>query len=273
MYSIFTSLLEKIKGKEVEAMKRALSILIAVTMVISTSGLSLAFVSLDSETYPASSGTVGGTPSVTVPFNASLKNISGDTGATSVAWGTITGGVTSWLAANQYIAVEGFTTFSDWGIQIYTNNTSYMGTGEPAGLINIANPIYSLPMSWRTKTDKLSTGDVELEINQETVGGYVVLDDGITPDDQYYPWFFMLDKNTDMDPSTIVHDPFGDYQKEATFIGSDGYHHAPGDVNFATPMATDTVYYVYLGANFTMAIPGATYSTDAGSLTVEMYRL
>ncbi len=275
MYSIFTSLLEKIKGKGGETMKAILSIVIAATMVISTSGLSLAaFETLGSETYTASSGTVDGTASVTEPFVASLKNISGDSDATSVSWAAITAGTTSWLAAGQYIAVEGFATYSDWGIQIYTNNTSYTGTGDSAGLINTANTLYSLPMSWRTRTGKLSVGSAELEINQETVGGYQVLDDGITPDDQYYPWFFMLDKNTvDVDVTTAGDQAFGDYQQEATFIGSAGYHHAPGPVNYATPTATDTTYYVYLGANFTMAMPGATYATDANSLTVEMYRL
>ena len=131
-------------------------------------------------------------------------------------------------------------------------------------------------MSWRTKTAKLDPTDVddakELQINQEVSGGYAVLDDGITPDDQYFPWFFMLDKGTpDVDADTVGNQVFGDYQAEATFMGSAGYHHAPGAVNYATPTATDTTYYVYLGANFTMAMPGATYTTS--SITVEMYRL
>ena len=274
MYCIFTSLSEKFIGKEVETMKRVLSIVIAITMVISTSGLSFAaFTSLDKEQYTASSGVVAGTAAVTVPFSASLKNISDDTSATSVAWSTVTSGTTGWLAASQYIPVKGFATYSDWGIQIYTNNTSYTGTGEPAGLINVANTLYSLPMSWRTKTDKLSAGSVELQIIQKTVSGYQVLADGTTPAIEYYPWFFMLDKNGDVDSATAGTQAFGDYQAEATFIGSAGYHHAPGSVNYATPTGTDTTYYVYLGANFTMAMPGATYSTDASSLTVEMYRL
>ena len=272
MYKGLKSLLEKSRGKEVRKMKRVLSIVIAITMVISTSGLSFAaFTSIGKEQYTANSGVVGGTPGVTVGFAASMKNISDDATVSAATWTGVSSGTTSWLAAEQYIAVDGYATYSDWGIQIYTNNTSYTGTGSPAGLINTSNPLYSLPMCWRTKTALLAATSDELKIVQTTAGGYVVLADGTGV--AYYPWFFMLDKNGDVDDVTAGKQPFGDSQVEATFIGSAGYHHAPGTVNYATPFATDTTYYVYLGANFTMAMPGVTYATDASSLTVEMYRL
>jgi len=270
MRNIIMSFAEKFTGKEVKKMKSLLSIVIAITMVISTSGLSFAaFSQIGIETFSASSGAVGGTPDVTVPFDASLKNISGDTTAASVTWTGVSSGVTGWLAANQYIAVQGFATYSDWGIQIYSDNTNYTGTGNPAGLISTSNTIYSLPMAWRTKTAKLTAGSVELGIVEKTVLGYQVLADGTTPAVDYYPWFFLLDKATDMDTVTAGVQVFGTNDDYATFIGSEGYQHAPTD--YATPSATDTTYYVYLGANFTMAMPGVTYSTD--TLTVEMYRL
>jgi len=253
--------------------KRALPVVIVITLIITTSGISFAdpFYPLGAQSISASSGVVGGTAAVTVPFSVSLKNISNDATATSVTWTGVTSGTTSWLAADQYVAVKGYATYSDWGIQIYTDNANYTGTGSPAGLINTTNTLYSLPMAWRTKTAKLATGSVELQIVQKTVGGYVVLADGTTPAISYYPWFFMLDKNGDVDGATAGVQPFGNYQAEATFIGSAGYHHAPGSVNYSTPTATDTTYYIYLGANYTMATPGATYAT--GSLAVMMYRL
>jgi hypothetical protein len=285
--------MEKFKGKEVAAMKRVLSILIAVTMVIATSGLSFAdiYAYIDSATYTASSGPVG-TPanSVTVGFNASLKSLSNDSSADNIGWSNITAGETGWKIANQYIEVKGFAVYSNWGIQIYTDNTSYEGTGDPAGLINT---IYSLPMCWRTKvgffdegteapaeTGSAAISTEEKEISQGVSGGYTVLHDGVSGhepggNDEYFPWFFMLDKNTtDIDITTpLVDDPFGNYQEEATFIGSAGYHHAPGDVadNFATPSHPQDSYYVYLGAKFTMATSGMTYTTT--TLTVEMYHL
>jgi hypothetical protein len=251
-----------------------LPVAIAALIMISACDLSFAdpsFYPLGEKTIKASSGSVGGIASVTVPFSASLNNRSNNSPATTVTWTGATSGTTGWLAANQYIAVQGFATYSDWGIQIYTDNKDYTGTGFPAGLINTANALYSLPMAWRTKTERLATGSVELKIVQKTVGGYTVLDDGVTPDDSYYPWFFMLDKNGDADPAAAGNQGFGNYQPEATFIGSAGYHHAPGDVNYATPTATDTTYYIYLGANFTMAMPGQLYETE--SLVIMMYRL
>ena len=274
MRNIISGFAKKFRGEEVKNMKSLLSIVIAITMVISTSGLSFAaFVSEGTATFSASSGTVGGTPSITQPFSAALKNISGNESASSVAWSSVTAGVTGWKAANQYIAVQGFATYSDWGIQIYTDNEGdsanpeYTGTGNPAGLINAGNTIYSLPMAWRTKTSLLPAGNNQLNIVEQTVNGYQVLADGQGL--QYYPWFFMLDKGTDMDDDTDGDQLFGTEAEYATFIGSKGYQHAPTD--YATPSATDTTYYVYLGANFTMAMPGVTYSTS--SMTVEMYRL
>jgi hypothetical protein len=266
MRNTLTGFAEKFIGKEVKAMKILFIIVITITMIISTSGLSFAaWTSLGAEIFTASSGLVGGDEEVTVDFNATLHNI-GDVGTpTSITWTGVSAGVTSWKAANQYIAVNGFATYSDWGIQIYTNNFNYGGTGNPAGLINTGNTIYSLPMCWRTKTDKLSEGSSELNIYPKVVDGYDVLADN--SNDEYYPWFYMMDKN-EYTEGDVTH-TFGTHQEYATFIGSAGYQHAPTD--YATPWATDTTYYVYLGANFTMAMPGVTYSTD--TLTVEMYHL
>jgi hypothetical protein len=306
MRNMIMSFAEKFNGKEVKIMKSLLAIVIAITMVISTSGLSFAaFSSIGSETFSASTS-VGGSADVTVPFEANLKNLTNDASASSVSWSAVTGGVTGWKAAGQYIAVKGFATYSDWGIQIYTNNTNYTGTGNPAGLVNTGKTIYSLPMCWRTKvgyydedkpteTKKGSESIIanELKIVDGKSDGFNILYDGVTPKDldpkneddttkvhapgqatSYFPWFYMLDKGTpDVDLKTKGNQAFGTHQQEATFIGSAGYHHAPGEVaeNFATPSHPKDTYYVYLGANFTMAIPEATYTTN--SLTVEMYRL
>jgi hypothetical protein len=267
MRNMIMSFAEKFNGKEVKIMKSLLAIVIAITMVISTSGLSFAaFSSIGSETFSASTS-VEGSGSVTVPFEANLKNLSNDAGADSISWTDVSAGETGWLAANQYIAVKGFATYSDWGIQIYTNNTNYTGTGNPVGLVNTSNTIYSLPMAWRTKTSKLAAGNNQLDIVESIVDGSQVLADGTGQ--EYYPWFYMLDKKTDMDDSTSGLQTFGTHHWYATFIGSAGYQHAPTD--YASPEDPGTTYYVYLGAKFTMAMPGATYTTN--SLTVEMYRL
>lgn len=287
----FNSFFEKnLTGREVKEMKKLFTVLLvaALTMSMPASAFA-AFTVDDSEVFDASV-LVSGTPQVTVPFAASLKNISNDNPASALAWSGITAGTTSWKAANQYAQVQGFATFSEWGIQIYTNNTNYTGTSDPAGLIREDNTLFSLPMCWRTRAGVKAIPH-ERDIYQGTSGAFQVLYDGVTPHDldndnpddttkihapgaasPYFPWFFMLDKRTpDVDSATAGNQAFGNYQAGATFIGSAGYHHAPGTVNYATPIATDTIYYAYFGANFTLAVPGKTYSTS--SLTVEMYHL
>jgi hypothetical protein len=273
-------------------MKRVLSIVMAIMLAFSTSGVAFAAFTVDGSASFTASTTVGGVPGISVAFSATMRNLSNDNAAGSMTWTGVTAGSTGWLKADQYIAVQGFATYSDWGIQVYTDNDNYTGTGEPAGLIRTDNTLYSLPMCWRTKVGYYdsATGNPnapgstaataqELVINEGQSGGYTVLYDGVSGHEpgganEYYPWFFMLDKNTtDVDPTTAGNQAYGDYQTEATFIGSAGYHHAPGNVaaNFATPSHPQDTYYVYLGAKFTLAVPGATYATD--SLTVEMYHL
>ena len=270
MRNIIMSFAEKFNGKEVKKMKSLLVIVIAIMMVISTGDLSFAaFSRINAKTYTATSGVIGGTPSVIQTFTANLRNISNNAAATSISWSKVTAGSTGWLKANQYIAVQGFATHSNWGIQVYTNNTNYIGTGDPAGLVNTSNTIFSLPMAWRTLTTRVAIGHTKLGIVEKKVSGHQVLADGTTPAIAYYPWFFMLDKRTDMDSNTSGVQPFGTHQDYATFLSARGYQHAPTD--YATPWATNTTYYVYLGANFTMAIPGVTYRTT--TLTVEMYSL
>lgn len=259
-------------------MKKLIVILVTTIFALSiASSESAAFTVAGSEVYSASAD-VTGTPSVTVLFSAVLKKISDDEDATSVLWTGVNAGSTSWLRCDQYIAVEGYATYADWGIQVYTDNENatiaYTGTGNPAGLVREDNTIFTLSMCWRIKTKTVLGDSSDLVINQRTVTiedeDIVVLDDGTT-DDEYYPWFFMMDKGSDMDEDVEGVQPFSDFQAEATFIGSNGYHHAPGDVNYATPPATDQIYNIYLGANFTTAVPGSTYSTD--TITVEMYHL
>ena len=286
---------QKSKRKEEKAMRKFLSIVITITMIVSTSSLaSAAFDSQGTETFTATSGQIS-TPQnpITVAFSATLKNLSDDTAPVSgnAEWSNVVAGSTGWLASNQYIEVKGWSVYSaGWGIQIYTDNDNYTGTGEPAGLVNTSNPIYSLPMCWRTKvgyydsdtgnptdTGSEAISSQELQINQGTSlsSGDTVLYDGVSGHEpggtsEYFPWSFILDKtDPDVDANTTGDQAFGNYQDLATYIGSAGYQHAPTD--YATPSDPNDTYYVYLGAKFTLASGGATYTTD--SLTVEMYHL
>jgi len=160
----------------------------------------------------------------------------------------------------------------------------------------VEDPLHPGDRDYGTPKKPGSTAAIphELEIYQAKLGDYTILYDGVTPHDldplnpddttkihapgaasPYYPWFFALDKNTDSDPNTTGTQTYftGGYYKDATFIGSYGYHHAPGDIaaNFATPSDRGDFYFVYLGANFIMAMPAKTYTTN--SLYLEAYHL
>ena len=86
MINMFINFLNKNEGGEMKIMKRALPVIVVITLIISTSGLSFAdpFYPLGVKAISASSGTVGGTAAVTVPFAVNLKNISNDATAASV---------------------------------------------------------------------------------------------------------------------------------------------------------------------------------------------
>ena len=288
------SLKIKSNRKEEKKMKNLFAILMAITMAISTTGLSLAAVNLDgSETFVAKNTPAAPANPVTVAFSAALKNVTDDASATDMLWSSVTAGVTGWSTANQYIEVQGWAVYStDWGIQIYTNNTNYTGQGEPAGLIR-SDDAQSLPMCWRTRvgyydpiagtwSDPGSTAATaaERQIIEGKSGTYTVLYDGVSGNEpggahEYFAWFFVMDKSDpDIDNTTTAIELFGDYQTESTFVGSAGYHHAPGaDVaaNFADPSHPQDKYYIYMGAKFTLARSGYEYKTD--TMTVEMYHL
>lgn len=323
MSTIVSLMRKKSIKKEVKNMKKLITILIVIAMVLSVNSTAFAaFTSILKTPYRATV-TPGGTAGPTVTFSCALKNLTDNVVATQIQWSSVTAGSTTWLKANQYVETRGFGTWETWGVQAYTDNMvstaspRYTGTGNPAGLVrsDVGYTIYSLPMCWRTKVgywieDPVHPGNYnygtysapgstaaiahELAIYQGVSGGYTILYDGVTPHDldpanpddttkihapgassPYFPWFFMLDKNTDSDPVTTGTQTYftdGSYY-DATFIGSRGYHHAPGNVavNFATPSSPGDKYYVYLGANFTLATPNKTYTTN--KLTVESYHL
>jgi len=270
--------------KEVKKMKKLILIAAVVLFVFCAAAPAFADFTVDGSEVYSASATVGGEGGVTHEFKAELYNIANDNKADSLTWRKIEAGEEDWLACQQYVTAEGWATYEVWGIQFYTDNMGddadpkYDGTGNPAGLVREDNTIYSLPTCWRTKTRKLDPDDEDdakdLEIEEFTLDdGTVVLSDGHENhhpggEHEYYPWFFMLDKNTDMDDNTEGRQTFGNWDDETTFIGHKGYHHAPGD-NYATPPGTDQVYYCYHGAKFTTSVPDKTYSTN--TLTVEMY--
>lgn len=231
-----------------------------------------------------------------VPMRTELKLISNNNPAALITWPTsVTAQGDNWKAAEQYIQVTGFETYTTWGIQIYTNNTSasalpkFDNPGkDPAGLVRATddpatpeNEIgkSALPMCWRAAVDKKfnpTAAPNEFSITQKYIASsdfYVLLrtDADYISDTSYFaPWSWVLDKATpDSDPTQAGNQPFGDYQVYATFVGSDGVQIA--SKRWLTIPERGSVYYIYLGGKFISAKAGATYTTN--QLTVEMYHL
>ena len=278
--------------KEVKKMKKLIAIAISLALAVSIPAPALAAFGSDGyESFAATVTPTTGTEQIITDFGATLKNISDDTGADGVTWTGVEAQNTDWKAANQYVEVTGFETYTAWGIQIYTDNMAvgaspeYDGTGDPAGLVNIASTGKALSMCWRVVADKkFAGGSEDLGIVQK----YIVDDDiyvllrkaaDYNDDDDYYaPWGWMIDKNTDLDPDTAGRQGFGNYYLYATAAGNYGITIAPGNPTLDPPLGTylpipsqNSDYHIYLGAKFINAEAGETYTTS--ELFVEMYHL
>lgn len=227
-----------------------------------------------------------------------------------ITW-TVSLGQDDWKHANQYLEVGGFETYSHWGIQIYTDNkngtgnSDYTGAGNPAGLVNTSTGKSTLPMCYRIAVNSSirdgrfplpGDGEDDLKMQEKYIAtglsagdtvilrtlGYTYTEDGVdvdvpsdyVSDGEYFaPWFWMLDKGWDLNPDT-PRDPddsttmelFGAY---TSFVDSGRFQIAPDDY-FSIPERA-AKYCVYLGAKFTGAAAGTTYTTT--KLTVEMYHV
>ena len=296
MRNMIMSFAEKFTGKEVKKMKSLLSIVIAITMVISTSGLSFAAFQSDAAIAKTATVSVTGIPGIPAGYELSavVKNVGTDTAATNVGW-TVSAAA-DWVPANQYLEVSGFATYPQWGIQIYTDNTDsvndtdgianpkYTGSGSPAGLVNATSGTSTLPMCYRIAVNSnirdgrfaaIGPANNELKMQEKYIATGLSAEDTVIlriPSDYvsdgnfFAPWYWMQDKK-DLDPKTAGNQT--QYAAYTTFVDSGSWKLTPVDI-FPIP-ERGAKYCVYFGAKFTGAAAGVTYTTN--QLTVEMYHL
>ena len=302
--------------KEVKKMKKLFAIMLSMALVFSWTAPAFAFTSILDTTFEAEVTPVSPDDSVITGFDATLRNISDDSeheddygDPLPISWPAVDAG-DNWVAAQQYIDIQGFTVYSGWGIQIYTDNKNGTDhvlpvdfTGDPAGLVR-ADGEQVLPVCWRPVIDdyKLPSDggdDDDLTIVQKYIppfinteleedGDFYILlrrlttddenhyDDNDTPndysDDVYFaPWAWMQDVNTPGKFSQA--NPVVSYDIDSTFVSHRGIRIAPGEKaeNYKDIPLSTTHYYAYLGAKFTNATGETEYGTD--TLTVEMYHL
>lgn len=227
-------------------------------------------------------------------FNITIKNISDNEAAQEITWDQSVFGL-GWRAANQYVELDLDSLPDDnWGVQIYTDNTSneaspqYTGDMTPditSGLVSEEDPSKMLPMCWRV-TDKVlpysGTGDPVAKDYDKTLNmrigydpeedAYGLYDSGSNDPgaSTYFPWFFMKDKAmfTYADPDIYNG---ADYLK---VWDKKGFHAAAGEVNY-WGMSPGAMYdfmikpRIYFGADFSTSAPFATYQTN--TITIELF--
>lgn len=182
-------------------------------------------------------------------FNATLKNIDGDTSASQITWSQDVFR-TSWKAANQYINIDLDTDVGQtWSMRIYTDNKA----SDKAGLVATeGGETIVLPMCWRINKEKIPSSDATLVIGEdiytegeETKGR--LYDAGVAePVVTYNTWFYFIDSVDKNKSSDNI-----DY---TTAWSQKGFHAAAGPNYWG--MEGEIFPKIYLGANFENAFNG-----------------
>lgn len=227
-------------------------------------------------------------------LDVNVKNISDNSPATEIVWSHSALGK-RWVAAEQYLELDLDVLPDDneqWGIQIYTDNTSatasprYSGnldSSMASGLVSSSDTTKMLPMAWRA-SDKVFPYEGKFKVNP--VAYYDDFDktliikannggiyDGGTDDpgaEGYYCWFAMKDK-----AMFSLGDP--DVTSRADYLkiwDNRGFHAAPGPVEYwgMSPGAMINMKIapkIYLAADFGTATTPNTYQTNA--IIIELF--
>ena len=236
---------------------------IGLAAVVANSGLAAPFASKGTQTISAGATLTGaGVLNIT---SVAIKNIAGNTTATSIGWSNVTL-PTSWKVADQYIQLATQITTGPGGIQIYTDNTSsganpkFTGkissfTATPAGLVDSVDTTQKLPTAWRASTGTL-TSVAAIDPNAKAGESFL--------------WFFHEDK-AQVANASLNSGVFTDGDPFITVYGAPGFNGTTGGVHFAQDPASfggfhsaDTTY-IYTEADFTTALTsssGRTYGTN-----------
>ena len=224
------------------------------------------------------------TPLLTV----TLKNISDN--ATPVeqllTWKNVNLGVDIWKFADQYLEVDADTSFSGWGIQIYTDNRNlgggttpdppYEGPEEtdPCGLVATDNHTIRIPLCWKITDDVWTASSPSPEDGGPGPGPEdpVEVPDPEIPNAYYFDnnYLWMKDRGTPDDPGTPKHlldETFVDGEYYVTAWDQDGIQWGGDPSEHGGGLLSPN--YIYIGGKFINATTPRTYKTN--KLTLEMY--
>lgn len=237
----------------------------ALGLAILAPGASQAFSSLSKVTNTAVAGVVG---TGSVQMSVSVISLNTLTADTAVNWNNVTL-PTSFRVADDYIQLNSTITAAGGGIQIYTDNTAAadanpLFTGVissttllPAGLVDTANTVFTLPIAWSIKssTNPANSPSVKPVAADPNNNGQ----NGKPTDNNAFQWLFMEDHAQVAVPNLNASafrnsDPFVTVQaaEQGIHFGQANNEFGPGP----------TPYYLYLEANFGFAITPRTYKTS-----------
>ncbi len=188
-------------------------------------------------------------------FQVGIYNTLDNSATTYFTW-TTPSLPTGWVAANQYIKINCVPDYSNWGIQIYTDNKAsnanpkFTGTGNPAGLVCQTATTVALPLAWRCVDITTNTLSVQQGAPSYPARLWVT---GLG--NQYPCFLWMEDKNTA---------GFTNNSDYVTVWNTSGIQTA----EYAWSNAT-TPIYIYLAADFANASTPNTYTTN--KLTLEFF--
>lgn len=188
-----------------------------------------------------------------VAMSVSVRNISNNAVAASVAWTGVTL-PTAWKLADQYLLLNSTITAATGGIQIYSNNKAadaapaYTGLANASGLVDNTDTTKTLPMAWA--------------VRNSTVSVAAVLPPAGDPD-VIFQWLYIKD------PGSAAPNTMTNGEVYATVKNTSGIHYGPGNAEFGAGLLP-AIDYVFFQANFANATTPRTYS---GRIRVEAFTL
>ena len=181
-------------------------------------------------------------------FNIKIKDIETHIQKSSITFNVNLQQVSSWTVANEYIEIDFDPNNISWGIQIYTDNKAqganpvYTGTQNPCGLVDTTTTTRVLPMGWTIE----SSTRTKQQLGKGTPESWV--SDG-------FMWKWMKDKNTQ---------GFQNGENYVTLWDNRGVLWNASDRDWK-----NSPNYIYLSADFSIALGGRTYKTN--QLKIEFY--
>lgn len=222
---------------------------------------------------------------VTAPLlSVTLKKISDNTvpAEQSLTWKNVNPGVNIWKLADQYLQVDADTSFSDWGVQIYTDNCAadadpqfYIvnpSSVNPAGLLATDDRTGRIPLCWKITDELWTASSPPPEQGGPGPGPQdpVEVPDPTIPNAYYFEnnYLWMKDRGTPDDPETpSLDETFADGEYYVTVWDQQGIQWGGDPAEHGGGMSSPN--YIYIGGKFINATTPRTYKTN--KMTLEMY--